>query len=263
MVHRKNALSRVSFARSRPKGFSDIFFIVTMAEQLNPSKLGTKQYWDDFYRVEKDNFEENPQDTGECWFADSDAQDKVVDFLTEVADYQQLDSVNFDRSTFIDLGTGNGRLLFAIRENGFNAAMTGLDYSETAVDFATMVAEEEGVQSVRFQHADFLTNSSWNPHNIQWHVVLDKGTLDAIALSSQKYDGLTGVERYSSVVGHLVKCGGLLVITSCNFTQTELIDSVIKNSDNKLSVWRTVDYPSFAFGGVKGQTVCTVAFIKR
>ena len=51
--------------------------------KLNTSKLGTKKYWDEFYAVETSNFKENPEDTGECWFADSDAEEKMVEFLMD------------------------------------------------------------------------------------------------------------------------------------------------------------------------------------
>lgn len=50
---------------------------------LEPSKLGTKAYWDEFYSREIRNFQENPQDTGECWFDDSGAEDRMVDYIAE------------------------------------------------------------------------------------------------------------------------------------------------------------------------------------
>ncbi|ANB14897.1 Efm4p [Sugiyamaella lignohabitans] len=234
---------------------------------LNPSKLGTKSYWDNFYNVEKENFKENPQDTGECWFDDSNAEQKVVNFLTTLAEDGEIpEIVNFESTEVIDLGTGNGRLLISVREAGFEGQLTGLDYSAPAVEFAESVAAEEQIENIKFQHADFLTSSNWNESQSQWDVVLDKGTLDAIALSSEKYKGedeveRTGVEQYAHAVKDMVKSKGILLITSCNFTEPELINAITK--EGAFEKWRIVKYPSFEFGGAKGQTICTVAFRKR
>ena len=221
--------------------------------KLNKSKLGTKQYWDDFYSVERKNFEENPEDTGECWFDDNGAEDRMIDFIVE-----NLTKFNNKESSVIDLGTGNGHLLFELAENDFEAQMLGVDYSVESVRFAADIAKEKEYD-VKFAQADIF-DSKWNPG--QFDIVLDKGTLDAIALS-----GLTVgennqpvVEVYSTVIGKILKSNGIFLITSCNFTQEELIKIITKG---ELEVWETIKYPVFEFGGVKGSTICSVAFIKK
>ncbi|CCK69907.1 Efm4p KNAG_0D01550 [Huiozyma naganishii CBS 8797] len=221
--------------------------------QLNKSKLGTKQYWDDFYAVERKNFKANEEDTGECWFDDNDAEQKMVDFLSDNIEQYSIES----GSSMIDLGTGNGHLLFELAENDFAGPMLGVDYSEESVQFANEIAQSRGLSStITFEQADIFSDD-WSPG--EFDIVLDKGTLDAIALSGLQIGNKSVVECYSTVVEKLLKDGGVFLITSCNFTQEEL--TKIIETDN-LKVWETVDYPVFEFGGVKGTPICTIAFVK-
>lgn len=227
----------------------------------------TVNSWDEFYSRERSNFSENPEDTGECWFSDSNAQSVMVRFLEDLAT-EQPDLLDTEESTFIDLGTGNGQLLLGVRAAGFEGQLTGIDYSEPAVEFASKVVEKEceddeddDFENYQFLHADFLVSNEWNKENQTWDVVLDKGTLDAIALADVKYGSKTGVQIYSSRALELMKAEGILLITSCNFTEEELI-KIIEN-DGDLVVFDKVQYPTFQFGGVKGQTVCTVAFKRK
>lgn len=221
--------------------------------KLNTSKLGTKQYWDEFYALEKKNFEHNPQDTGECWFDDNDAEAKMVQFLDEHDGMHQISQ----GCSIIDLGTGNGHLLFELCENEFNGNMLGIDYSSVSVEFATRVAQDKGY-NVNFSTADIF-DRNWNPG--KFDVVLDKGTLDAIALSGLKKDnGKSLVQLYSQVVENLLVEDGVFLITSCNFTESELINIV---QTDKLRSWVNIKYPSFSFGGVQGSAICSIAFVKQ
>ncbi|CCD22404.1 Efm4p NDAI_0A02460 [Naumovozyma dairenensis CBS 421] len=223
--------------------------------KLNTSKLGTKEYWDNFYNLERKNFEENSEDTGECWFDDSDAERKMVAFLTEhIGEYK----IQNDAS-MLDLGTGNGHLLFELYENEFNGPMLGVDYSEQSVAFAREIAKSKDIEStIKFSQADIFENG-WNPG--KFDIVLDKGTLDAIALSGIKLeDDKTVVDVYGSIVENLLEKDSIFLITSCNFTQEELIKTV---ETDKLKCWETIKYPVFQFGGVKGSSICSVAFVKQ
>lgn len=220
------------------------------------SKLGTKEYWDDFYKLEHKNFTENPNDTGECWFDESNAEDKMCDFV-----FNELDNLNDLR--ICDLGTGNGHLLFQLLNDGLkDCELVGVDYSETSIKFAENIATENDYK-VKFEQSDLLNNNDQfiSNHEQYFNLVLDKGTLDAIALNSQIYEnGLNGFQIYPTNVTRLMKKGSILLITSCNFTETELCNHLTKNGD--LKVWKKVDYPVFEFGGNKGSTICTIAFIK-
>ncbi|KAH3668279.1 hypothetical protein OGAPHI_002033 [Ogataea philodendri] len=218
--------------------------------KLNHSKLGTKEYWNSFYELEQENFSKNPEDTGECWFSDSGAEEKMVDFVFS----------NLDPSISVcDLGTGNGHLLFEILQEGWQGQLVGVDYSDTSVKFAKDIATANEF-NVEFSQSDILNaNDPFLSSNTEkFDLVLDKGTLDAIALSEADYDGQSGQQVYPQTVKQLVKKGGILLITSCNFTQEELIRVI--TAYNSFEVWKTVKYPVFQFGGVKGSTICTVAF---
>lgn len=237
--------------------------------------------WDNAYSREISNFEKNPEDTGESWFSDSNAQDTIYRLLRRLVEEEEHKEhpLITDQSSFLDLGTGNGELLFNLRDQDFEGHLTGIDYSQQSVDLARKIAVKNyhwdpEDESYEFLHADFLSSEDWlkqlrpsvPPY---WDVILDKGTLDAIALSDLKYNyegsEISGVDLYPLRVARLVgdKSGdkikpGLLVITSCNFTQEELI--VIMEKSGKFKYYTNIEYPKFKFGGAVGQTICTVAF---
>ena len=222
--------------------------------KLNTSKLGTKQYWDDFYAVERKNYEENPEDTGECWFDDNDAEMRMVDFLNDNIGSYGIHSA----SSMLDLGTGNGHFLFEMHENDFDGKMVGVDFAEQSVQFAAEIARAKKYDShISFSQADIFSKD-WTPGTFD--IVLDKGTLDAIALSGVTFaDGKTVVDIYSQVIEKLIEKDGVFLITSCNFTEEELIKII---ETDKVKKWDSVKYPVFEFGGIKGTTICTVAFVK-
>ncbi|KAL2377663.1 hypothetical protein RJZ90_006577 [Blastomyces dermatitidis] len=129
-------------------------------------------------------------------------------------------------------------------------------------------------------------------------IVLDKGTFDAISLSAEEVvvdvGGAARVggadrgaggeenvdmkgsrvvqrrvcERYPGIVKGLVRKDGFLVVTSCNWTEEELIRWFTRREvgegeaeeGGRLVVWDRVDYPKFRFGGQEGQGVCTICF---
>lgn len=220
--------------------------------KLNTSKLGTKEYWDQFYALEKTNFEKNPEDTGECWFDDNNAEAKMVGFLEDNIGMYRIQR----ESSICDLGTGNGHLLFELLENGFNGSMLGVDYSEQSVQFAQKVAQAKSLP-VDFSAANIF-DEIWEPG--KFDIILDKGTLDAIALSGlTKENGKSLVELYSQVVERLLAKDGVFLITSCNFTESEMIRII---QTENLKAWNKIKYPSISFGGVQGTAICSIAFVK-
>ncbi|KAK3939923.1 methyltransferase domain-containing protein [Diplogelasinospora grovesii] len=129
--------------------------------------------------------------------------------------------------------------------------------------------KEEKEEGVRFQVWDVLHDPhlpSPTPHSGDdssgWDVVLDKGTFDAVCLS-----GLPDVEvRYASRVRSLLRPGGIFLVTSCNWTEAELQawfeDLPDPDTHGRLQQAGRIEYPSFSFGGVKGQTVSSICFQK-
>ena len=145
-----------------------------------------------------------------------------------------------------------------------------MDYSLAAVKLAEKYAEEEGVSGIEFGDADiFDVEALLGRFGGQVQVVLDKGTFDAISLMpSENLEEKGGAMRqrdhkalakYLASVERLLVSGGTLLITSCNWTETELEKLFAPHFD----VQDRIQHPVFEFGGIRGQAVSTLALQKR
>lgn len=225
-----------------------------VVEDLDPSILGTKAYWDDIYKRECTNFAENNEDEGEIWFGE-ESEDKIVDYLE--GNFKQD-----KRLRVLDLGTGNGHLLFKLMDEGFtNWDMLGIDYSEHSVDLARSIAKARGFESINFKVMDFLSPQKVTKDITNFDIVLDKGTFDAISLSDQKTaSGQKLNEVYAKSVARFMKPGSKLVITSCNWTQDELIQKLTLDKVLKVHAYFKKPKNAFSFGGKTGSTTSSVCF---
>lgn len=213
-----------------------------MSEELNPSDLGTLDYWQNHYTDEIANFK-NHGDTGEVWFGE-DIQERVVKWISKCSQIKETSSI-------ADVGCGNGMLLVELANQGFKK-LTGLDYSEKAVLLAREVAQQFNVkENIVYLVCDVLQLTFWN----SFDVVVDKGTYDAISLSE---NGLENRKAYIENVHNSLKSDGLLVLTSCNWTKTEL-DKQFLGLFVNFDLIRT---PQFKFGGNVGNTVTSVIYKK-
>jgi SAM-dependent methyltransferase len=203
--------------------------------QLPPSKLGTKEYWNHLYTQEIKNFQDFG-DKGEVWFGEQ-ARMEMVEYC------QSLPS----ETTFIDVGCGNGHLLFDLYDLGYRH-LIGLDYAPESIALCQEIAKQEE-KSIVFETGDLL-----EPLHHRVNVVLDKGTYDAISLSAQD----NACEQYRKNVHEMLHPEGLLIITSCNWTRQELMDQF----QTTFEYVEHIPYPTFRFGGVEGQTISTVIFKK-
>ncbi|PYI18293.1 hypothetical protein BO99DRAFT_335688 [Aspergillus violaceofuscus CBS 115571] len=147
--------------------------------------------------------------------------------------------------------------------------------------------DREGTNmDIRFEEWDILSSSpsssssagagaglAWFPYERRgFDIVLDKGTFDAVSLSAEggKMVQRRVCERYPGIARGLVRPGGFLVVTSCNWTEEELVEwftapaaaaaAAADGQKDRLVVWGRVEYPRFRFGGREGQGVCTVCF---
>ncbi|PNY27235.1 Protein-lysine N-methyltransferase EFM4 [Tolypocladium capitatum] len=253
---------------------------------LEPSELGTKEYWDKLYTNELSNHAADPSDTGTVWFDDSDAEAKMVEFLCDLADADAgSDALAKPATSILDLGCGNGSLLFALRDEDWTGRALGVDYSPQSVALARQVAASKGSAAapVEFREWDIIGGSMDavldSAQQGGWDVVLDKGTFDAISLSDERdAHGRRLCEGYCARVLRLVRRRGLFLVTSCNWTEEELTTwfargaerraagaaavAAAAGEDGGLDVVGRVQYRSFSFGGAKGQTISTMCFKK-
>lgn len=158
-------------------------------------------------------------------------------------------------------------------ERVFRGRMLGTDYSSKSIEFARQVAENKklgpGMEGeVKFVEYDILNSPIELLLNGEqekgWDVVLDKGTFDAISLSDEKdAQGRRVVEGYKERVVPLIRKGGRLLVTSCNWTEEELKGWFADEDDEGLRYDGRIEYRNFSFGGRKGQTISSCCFVKR
>ena len=156
----------------------------------------------------------------------------------------------------LDLGCGNGHLLLELAQHEYSQ-LHGVDYAEHAIHLASQIAQTQGFSQITFSVMDIL-NSDMSESDL----ILDKGTFDAISLANPSDLGLSLQSQiqagYVDSVARLLAPNGILLITSCNWTEDELI-GIFKPS---LAFYDRVKYPTFRFGGSAGQSIVTVAFKK-
>lgn len=233
---------------------------------LNTSVLGTKAHWDEAYTRELANHQDDSADEGTIWFEDTGAEEKMIDYL---GTSDLLEKHPNSKTRILDIGTGNGHLLFALQERGIEAELVGIDYSEASIQLARQIQKSRQMyesdehdqihQDIRFEICDLFDEEYRAWLDDGFDVVLDKGTFDAISLNANAVtdDGLSGWRIYGDCVAKLVRPGGFFLITSCNWTEGEL-RRWIENQD--LVYHDRIKYPSFSFGGVQGQSVSTLCF---
>ena len=102
--------------------------------------------------------------------------------------------------------------------------MLGVDYSEKAIELATEISKERGLEEcIEFKCSNVVTEDYLKWAGQAFDVVLDKGTFDAFSLSDEQLeDGRRVADGYVQSIVQTVKPGKWFVITSCNWTEEEL-----------------------------------------
>ncbi|EGR52459.1 uncharacterized protein TRIREDRAFT_53080, partial [Trichoderma reesei QM6a] len=246
--------------------------------------------WDKLYATELTNHAANPSDTGTNWFDDSNAEGRIVAFLGGLLDEDDDDEQRREilagrkkeltqgDAAILDLGCGNGELLFALRDDGWEGTMLGVDYSAQSVELARRIdatRDAKRIPPVNFLEWNLLTGPlsptdpasplHYAPSSSEkplFDIVLDKGTFDAISLSATSSPTETHpCEIYRQRLLQLLNPhGGIFLVTSCNWTEKELRGWFEDERDGELTVVGRVEYPTFTFGGMKGQTISTLCF---
>ena len=116
----------------------------------------------------------------------------------------------------LEIGAGNGALLFALIEAGFESTRpVGIDYSADAVRLAHAIAEQRGLSDTLLVECDFLSQAppKCSGQGREWDLLLDKGTYDAIALGEKDERGTSPATRYPACAATLLNPGGFFLIT--------------------------------------------------
>ncbi|QIW95588.1 hypothetical protein AMS68_001106 [Peltaster fructicola] len=239
----------------------------TEVTSLEPSELGTREYWDNVYAREITNHTDDHDDEGTNWFDEYSAEERVIDKLESIAERGILHKSGEGASRILDLGTGNGHMLFALREPNeddlepWTGDMVGVDYSVPSIDLARQIASQRQIEpSIQFETCDLLCEEPGEWLQGGFDLVLDKGTFDAISLMPQSGEVHT-CDVYFNQVVKLVKPGGLLAITSCNWTKAELLTWLSHSSQQTgLQYFDEAQYQTFSFGGMTGSSIVSLIF---
>ncbi|XP_049819244.1 EEF1A lysine methyltransferase 2 isoform X1 [Aethina tumida] len=209
-------------------------------EELGESELGTHEYWEGRYKTEIKNFTSHG-DPGEIWFGE-DIVDRIIRWL------QKQSTIPKD-CKLVDIGCGNGMFLIELANEGYSN-LYGTDYSEEAIKLAVSIAEKNNVSVRYFQHD--ITESFTDTYKI----VHDKGTYDAISLSKESADNR---RKYINNVHSCLEDDGYLIITSCNWTESELQE----HFKDSFVIVEAIPTPQFKFGGKVGNVVTSIVFKKK
>ena len=252
-------------------------YAVTLHLSRNVKPILISGSWDRTYDRELQNYGDDDNDEGTVWFSENNAEEAVMKQLSKLH-YSVLlrrDNPNLGStpSRFLDLGTGNGHMLFELREPddtglSWNGELVGVDYSEASVQLARRIAEQKhndhhlDTKQIRFERWNLLQEHPGDWLADGFDVVLDKGTFDAISLMD--YDKFMDhpCEVYRKKVTPLIKPGGFLFVTSCNWTKQELLQWLVLD-DGGLMYYDEAKYPTFSFGGKTGQTTVTIIFRRK
>lgn len=156
--------------------------------------------------------------------------EKMVEWAQSNVPHSSLPSI-------IEIGSGNGTLLFALAKAGYlPTTLTGVDYCADAASLANAISIKRGIIGITFMEGDFLKDDLCKDN--MWDLILDKGTYDAIALGPKDEHGLSPAARYPAQLIKLMKPGAYFLITcaciqleaippfdtsvACNFTEEEL-----------------------------------------
>lgn len=135
--------------------------------------------------------------------------------------------------------------------------LTGVDYSANAVELASRIACDQNMK-INYEVIDLLNGDEVKQKfgNMKFDVVHDKGTYDAISLHPE--NPAEKRATYINNLCHLTSDSGFLILSSCNWTETELCSAFSR----KFESYRTIPTPTFKFGGSVGSVVTQIVLKK-
>ncbi|XP_053674514.1 EEF1A lysine methyltransferase 2 [Anopheles nili] len=215
-------------------------------EELEGSELGTKEFWESSYMREIKNYRDHG-DVGEVWF-DEDSQNRIICWMAKQEDVIKTDDA------IIDLGCGNGMMLIELAREGYTN-LTGIDYSPKAIELSRAICKDQEL-AIDYQVVDLMSESEVIALG-QFKVVHDKGTYDAISLHPEDTKAMR--TNYIANVHQMLQDDGLFILTSCNWTESELVQSFRE----QFTLRTVIPTPTFKFGGKVGSVVTSIVFTKN
>lgn len=211
-------------------------------EELEGSELGTKEYWEKCYTTEIKNYKSHG-DVGEVWF-EEDSQIRIINWMLKIDSIKSEDSI-------VDLGSGNGMMLIELAREDFKN-LTGIDYSPKAIELSINIAKDQEL-NIKYKVSDLASSDDVSELGL-FKIAHDKGTYDAVSLDPENTKEKR--ETYIRNVHKILEENGILIITSCNWTQPELIEAF----EGKFKIKCSIPTPTFMFGGKVGNVVTSVVF---
>ena len=179
---------------------------------------------------------------------------------------------NLQRSSLklLDVGTGNGILIFKLAKRGIyrqvsNVMLKGMDYSEESITFSKQVqqtysAKEDIDEELKEDYAKtvFEVQDAFALiEGGEYDIIHDKGTFDVVFLIHERNNA-----DYVKAIHHRMNKNNpnaIYIITSVNCTSVEL--EIIFGTDGLFEkVSEISGIPKFQFGGVIGQQASTCVF---
>lgn len=135
--------------------------------------------------------------------------------------------------------------------------LTGVDYSENAIELAKQIAADQNME-ITYNVVDLLNADeiAQKFDGKKFDIVHDKGTYDAISIHPE--NPAEKRQKYIQSLYNLTSDNGLLILTSCNWTEAELCTSL----SGKFALYKTIPTPTFKFGGSVGSVVTQIVFKK-
>lgn len=155
--------------------------------------------------------------------------------------------------SIVDLGSGNGMMLIELAREDFKN-LTGIDYSPKAIELSINIAKDQDL-NIKYKVSDLASSDDVSDLGL-FKIAHDKGTYDAVSLDPENTKKKR--ETYIENVHKILEENGILIITSCNWTQSELIEDF----DGKFKIQCSIPTPTFMFGGKVGNVVTSVVFEK-
>lgn len=226
---------------------------------MQSSVLGTYEYWEQTYRREIENYR-NHGDVGEVWF-EEESQIRIINWMEKNLDRILLTTSNDNGLMrkdlrIVDIGCGNGMFLIELSRLGYKN-LHGVDYSPEAINLAVNIAKDQGL-NIDYKILSLTDLQACYDYGYgKFDIVHDKGTYDAISLNPN--DSILKRKDYCDIVHDLLQPNGIFIITSCNWSESELL----ANFNRKFELFTTIPTPTFKFGGKVGNLVTSSIFKKK